>query len=194
MCVGPSAPGVTARIAQALRSWSLLKRSVATMASRALPKTEIDPRSSPMETLGRWLTHGKSEMVRNVVLVAGPNARLRGACWGTMRSSRFTSETCWHPAGCDLVWRIPRKQARHLPSCSHVLAWDAHRELYTNLGPQLETCGRSGGQWWKCPKARSTNCRATATVAKDFIQLWVGGWRQLLANHWWQIASLWRQE
>ena len=89
-------------------------------------------------------------------------------------------------------WRIPRKQARHLPSCSHVLAWDAHRELYTNLGPQLETCGRSGGQWWKCPKARSTNCRATATVAKDLIQLWVGGWRQLLANHWWQIAGLWQ--
>ena len=35
-------------------------------------------------------------------------------------------------------WRIPRKQARHLPSSSHVLAWDAHRELYI---PTVEAPG-----------------------------------------------------
>ena len=60
------------------------------------------------------------------------------------------------------------------------------------IGGKRKTRGRSGGQWWTCPKARSTNCRATATVAKDLIQLWVGGWRQRLANHWWQIAGLWQ--
>ena len=52
---------------------------------------------------------------------------------------------------------------------------------------------QSGGQWWKCPKARSTNCRATATVANDLIQLWVGGWRStscqpLVANYWYLAA------
>ena len=63
-------------------------------------------------------------------------------------------------AGC---WRH-----RHESHRSENDRWCPSHNIRNQKERKTETCGRSGGQW-------STNCRATATVAKYLIQHWVGG-------------------